>query len=404
MVIARVEALIAGLGIDEALRRARHYADAGADAILIHDKSASCESIARFAAAWDGGVPLVAVPTTYYGVTAPELYGMGFKMVIYANQGLRAAIQAMEQTYAEILNAGSAALVEKRIAPMSLVFDLQGFPQLQRDERSFLRSGDRKVRAIVPAAGDHMHEYSMKDLAADLPIAMLDINGKPLLQRQVEALNAAGIHDVTVVGGYKRESIQLNGIRVACNEDWQNTGDMFSLLQGSGAEDADTLVAYSDILFDRETVRKLLESEADITLLVDSTYRVSDYVRRSNPVLVSVSSPRPPTSRTLQTSARNRVLKIGQSLPAGEAHCEFTGLALVSGKGFSLLRQIYDEAQRAGADAPFHEAASVRSASLIDVVQEAIGRGHEVRCIEVTSGWMEIHSFADYRLAHELIR
>ena len=404
MVIARVEALIAGLGMDEALRRAHRYVEAGADAILIHDKGRSPQSIAQFAHSWKGCAPLVVVPTTYYDVTVAELAQMGIKVVIYANQGLRSSIAAMQETFTEILKAGSSAPVEGRIAPMSLVFDLQGFPQLKRHEESFLRSGDRRVRAVIPAAGDHMDEYSMKDLAADLPIAMLDINGKPLLQHQLEALNAAGVRDVTVVGGYKREKIRLEGVRLACNEDWQKTGDMHSILCGAGDEDADTLIAYSDVLFDRETVRKLLSCDADVTLLVDSSYRLSEYVRRSQPMLVAVANPRPPTPRALSASARNRVVKIGQSLLPGEAHCEFTGLALLSGAGFTLLREVYEDAVRSNGEDPYHEARSAPAASLIDVLQEMIDRGHEVSCVEVSSGWLEIHSFADYKLAHQLAR
>jgi phosphoenolpyruvate phosphomutase len=403
MVIARIEALIAGFGLDEALRRAHKYVEAGADAILIHDKSPSPKTIAQFARAWDCSAPLVAIPTTYYTVTIKELEQMGFKMVIYANHGLRSAIAAMQQTFAQILAAGSTAPVEDRIAPMSLVFDLQGFPQLKRDEESFL-SGDRRLRAVIPAAGDHMNEYSMKDLSADLPIAMLDINGKPLLQHQVETLNASGIRNITVVGGYKREKIQLNAIRVASNDDWQTTGDMQSVLCGAGDEDADTLVAYSDILFDKEVIARLLAGDADVTLLVDGSYQFSKQVRRSYPVLVELSNPRPASPRTLSPGAHSKLLRIGQTLAPGDAHCEFTGLAYFSKAGFSLLRQIYQDAARTNPDGPFHESASVRAASILDVLQEMVDRGHEVRCLETSSGWLEIHSFADYKLAHELVK
>src|SRR3989442_15359104 len=68
-VIARTEALIAGLGLDEALARARAYARAGADAVLVHSKARDFGELASFARVWDGRVPLVAVPTTYPGVS-----------------------------------------------------------------------------------------------------------------------------------------------------------------------------------------------------------------------------------------------------------------------------------------------------------------------------------------------
>ncbi len=126
VIVARVEALIAGCGLAETLLRARAYADAGADAVLVHSKAADVAEIAAVACAWDRPVPLVAVPTTYYQVSAEELAALGIKVVIYANHGLRAALKAMEETYAEILRSGSTATVEGRLWPMKTIFGLQG--------------------------------------------------------------------------------------------------------------------------------------------------------------------------------------------------------------------------------------------------------------------------------------
>src|SRR5438128_1948187 len=83
LVIARTEALIVGLGLEEALRRARAYADAGADGILVHSKSSNFGELSEFATAWDRTVPLVAVPTTYGGVSLEELAAAGFGMAIF---------------------------------------------------------------------------------------------------------------------------------------------------------------------------------------------------------------------------------------------------------------------------------------------------------------------------------
>jgi phosphoenolpyruvate phosphomutase len=126
VIIARVEALIAGRGKEEALRRAHAYADAGADAILVHSKAPVVDELASVVLAWDRAIPLVAVPTTYYRATVEELQDLGIKMIIYANQGLRCALFAMERAYAEILRHGSTACVEDRLWPMNAIFDLQG--------------------------------------------------------------------------------------------------------------------------------------------------------------------------------------------------------------------------------------------------------------------------------------
>src|SRR6185436_320142 len=117
-IIARTEALIAGCGVEEALLRARAYADAGADAVLIHSKAATAGEIAQVAMRWDRPAPLVAVPTTYWDTPLDDLAALGIRVVIYANQGLRCALQAMERVYAEILRSGSTATVEAELWPM----------------------------------------------------------------------------------------------------------------------------------------------------------------------------------------------------------------------------------------------------------------------------------------------
>ncbi|MFE2164457.1 isocitrate lyase/phosphoenolpyruvate mutase family protein [Streptomyces sp. NPDC059447] len=139
MVIARIEALIAGWGMDEALRRGEAYVEAGADAVLIHAKGSSPQPILEFLHAWRLPTPVVVVPTTYHTVTADELAEAGAKMVIYANQGLRAGINAVTETFETILRDGRSTGVEDRIAPLSTVFDLQGMTQLLADEARFMK-------------------------------------------------------------------------------------------------------------------------------------------------------------------------------------------------------------------------------------------------------------------------
>jgi len=106
MVIARIESLIAGAGVADALARARAYVAAGADGIMIHSKERDAREVADFCAGYREfatKVPLVAVPTTYHHLTEAELGAMGFQMVIYANHLLRSAYPAMKRTAERIL-------------------------------------------------------------------------------------------------------------------------------------------------------------------------------------------------------------------------------------------------------------------------------------------------------------
>ncbi len=134
MVIARTEALIAGLSITEALDRGHAYVEAGADAVLVHSKSKRPDEVLEFASRWDSDVPLVAVPTTYSSISEAALGAAGFRIVIYANQGLRAAVRGVQETLQELSRAGCAQAVSERIAPMHEVFALQGMRAGFRDK------------------------------------------------------------------------------------------------------------------------------------------------------------------------------------------------------------------------------------------------------------------------------
>jgi phosphoenolpyruvate phosphomutase len=140
MVIARIEALIAGYGQEEAQMRAHKYANAGADAILIHSKSKEPAEIVEFVNNWDLDVPLVLVPTNYPMLKEKDIIELGkVKMVIYANHGLRASIRNMEATFKKIKKDGGIYDIDEFVAPMSTVFDLQGIPELKANEKKFLR-------------------------------------------------------------------------------------------------------------------------------------------------------------------------------------------------------------------------------------------------------------------------
>lgn len=137
-VIARTEALIAGHSMAEALDRAEAYADAGADAILIHSKEKTAVQIVEFAKRWTRPLPLVAVPTTYDSITAEELGRLGYRIVIFANHGLRASIKAMQQAYARLLPAGRACVLKDDIVSLQSVFDLVGVEEMEAAEQKYI--------------------------------------------------------------------------------------------------------------------------------------------------------------------------------------------------------------------------------------------------------------------------
>lgn len=126
MLIARIESLIAGQGVEDACARADAYAEAGADAILIHSRDRTLTEIEGFLGRWKGarGLPLVAVPTLYPTFTAEELHAKGFQLVIFANQTMRAAIGAIEGTLEVLASERRPSAADSRIVSVDHVFEL----------------------------------------------------------------------------------------------------------------------------------------------------------------------------------------------------------------------------------------------------------------------------------------
>lgn len=138
MVIARLESLIAGIGVGDAIKRADLYIDAGADGIMIHSKDSEPNDILEFAEAYRKrfGLHLVAVPTTYNRVTDRELVAHGFDIIIHANHLLRASYSAMLKVAEVILTNDRSLEAEALCAPVNDIFKLVGMDRIREYDRA----------------------------------------------------------------------------------------------------------------------------------------------------------------------------------------------------------------------------------------------------------------------------
>lgn len=399
VVIARTEALIAGWGLDEALARGRAYADAGADLVLVHSKAATFDELRRFSDAWDRDAPLVAVPTIYKDVTADDLAAHGFKLVIFANHGLRAAIRAMREAFGALVRERRAAAVDDRVCALEEVYRVIGVPEMQENEREFMPSPGEPVRAVVLAAGA---SAMLGELTADRPKAMLEVRGRTILDHQLAALHACGVHDVAVVRGYKKESIAQGGVRLYDNDRWAETGELVSLLAARREleQEGRTLVLYGDIIFDPPALRRLLECRADIAVLVDRAWpdeRRQGLPLPVDPDLVStVAGPTAPGARYVPGLNDDALVRaIGRRVDADAAEGEFAGALTLSRAGAQALLAAATREH----EGPFHEAPDLARAALTDVLQELVTRGQPVTAVSIYKGWSEVDTFDDYRRA-----
>lgn len=137
-VVARVEAFIAGWGLEEALKRAEAYRAAGADAILMHSAQSEPSEIDSFLKEWNNRAPVVIVPTKYYKVPTQHWRDSKVSLIIWANHNMRSAVTAMQATSKQIFNDQSLVNVEKNIVSVSEVFRLQAMDEMKKLEDLYL--------------------------------------------------------------------------------------------------------------------------------------------------------------------------------------------------------------------------------------------------------------------------
>jgi len=388
-IIARVEALIAGWGMEEALRRAEAYHGAGADGILIHSKQSTADEILFFAREWGGRAPVVIVPTMYYRTPTDAYREAGISLAIWANHNLRAAITAMRETSRRIMEDQGLTGVEDDIASVRDVFDLAGNRELAEAERRYLSVAERATRGVVLAAS---RGGKLGDLTAERPKCMIDVRGQPLLRRLVATLREGGVRDVTVVRGYRKQAVDLPSIATVDNDAYAETGEAASLACAADRIEGETILVYGDVLFRPFILDALLASDGDIVLAADALARGRDWQAADRAVdLVACS--RPFTGAYLDDEPV-LATRIGNELPPKEVDAEWVGLAKLSAAGAELVRAELATMQEDG---------SLSKASLPELFTRLIAAGHEIRVVYITGHWFDVDDAFDLAKARNLI-
>ncbi len=387
--VARVEALISGRGMAEALKRAGAYHEAGADAILIHSKQSTADEILTFADEWGNRCPVVIVPTTYYDTPTDDYRQSKISLIIWANHNLRAAITAMRETSSRILREESLVGVEHAVASVKDVFELAGNAELASAEKRYLPVQHGAPKAIILAAS---RGTELGELTEDRPKCMIDVRGQPLLRRLVDTMNGGSVRDITVVRGYRKEMVNLPTIKAVDNDLFASTGEAATLACAGDALKGDCLIAYGDILFRQYIMDRLLAAEGDVVLVVDALWRERDSDPRSRMRdLVACSTP---FITGYLDSGPVLAKQLGPEIDEIDIGGEWIGLAKVSDVGAEALRSEID-ALRQGGD--------LANAGLCDLFNRLIARGHDVRVLYVTGHWLDVDNQSDLEEARSFL-
>jgi phosphoenolpyruvate phosphomutase len=387
VLVARTEALIAGHGLTEALRRAEAYRVAGADAVVIHSKDARPDEIFAFLREWANRLPIILIPTKYYATPTAAFREKKVAAVIWANHLLRGSLTRMQEIAARVRREESVVGVEDTIAPLAEVFRLQGDDELQAAEKRYLRQDARGHSAIILAS---MRGSALDLLTADAPKTLLKVGRDSLLGRIVGAFRHFGVSAITVVAGYKKEMIDVPGTRRVDNDDYASTGELVSLATAIDTVEGDTLVAFGDIIFRRYIVGLLVLDPSDVAIVVDTNFRhkpdgerTYDFVRASRP-------------GSEEDFLDDEVfLEHAEVCTAADTfHGEWIGLMKLSAKGLAGTREFLAANT---ADPEFSQW------QMTDLLNHFVSIGVKVRIHYIQGHWLDIDCLADLKSAERFL-
>lgn len=254
------------------------------------------------------------------------------------------------------------------------------------------------MKAVILAAG---RGSRIKPLSDNIPKSLLKINGKSILQTNIETIKSCGIHDIVIVKGYKAELINFPGIRYYVNENYKDTEQLVSFFCAKNEMDKPLVLLFGDVLFRKSVLSGLIKKRGDIVLAVDTRWKEIYKNKRGydwNRI----------RGQDLLWGKNSQINKIGNCLNiknyefhAFEAFAEWVGLVKFSKKGAILCADIYNNLLELGGSFTFQGEITIAYAKTVHFLQELIVRNHTVSYFDIKNPdeWKEINTLKDLRIA-----
>lgn len=237
-----------------------------------------------------------------------------------------------------------------------------------------------KHKAIILAAGEGTR---LRPYTINRPKCLVDIDGVSLLDRQLSVLMKGGVDPVILIGGYCIDKIMGRHLEVRQNPRYAETNMLWTLFCAEDDLEGGAIVSYGDIVYSLKNLQSLIQSEADIAVVVDMEWESYWRARNENPL---------DDAETLKLSSDGGITEIGQRPKSLlEIEAQYIGLMKFSAKGMQILRQHYLEAKLLGS----LDGKSLEKAYMTDMLQHLINSGVRIDAVKIYGGWVEVDTTQD---------
>lgn len=247
------------------------------------------------------------------------------------------------------------------------------------------------MKAIIIAAGSGKRFNSK---GKELPKSMIPVNKKPIIEYQISSLNQVGIDEIHIITGPYSDKFNLKNVNYIKDLNFLEHDILGSLMEAKNYLNSDVVILYSDILFEKEIITEILESQSDISIAVDMNWEKMYDGRTQHP-----------KNEAENVQIENKkIVKIKKNLTNSNKDVgEFLGILKLTTKGCKILVEIHNELINYH-KTKFHEAPSISKAYITDMIQELIDRDVRVEPILITGKWCEIDTEEDLIKAEKIFK
>ena len=248
------------------------------------------------------------------------------------------------------------------------------------------------MKAIILSAG---YSSRLGDLTKELPKSLVDVNGKSIIQRQIETFQNNGIKEIIVIVGPNKDKFQLNDVEYVIDKNFHEHEQLSSLMTASKHFQNDVVISFGDVIVDNNIMKQIVESTYDIGIAIDLKWK-KNYENRSQ---------HPKSEADLALIKSNKITKIKKNLNFIENHQlgEFLGIMKLSDLGLKKFLDVF-ERLNSSHEGKFHDAPSFQKAYLTDMIDELIQTNEVVNPIFIDGVWFEIDTIEDLENIREKIK
>lgn len=258
------------------------------------------------------------------------------------------------------------------------------------------------MKVIILAAGQGTR---LRPLTDHCPKCMVEVNGRSIIERQLDTMHACGIKDgdITIIAGYKndalKEKFKDTQMNIIVNEQYETTNMVCSLMCARGLMESqkDILISYGDIIYNEDVLKKILASEDDMSVIVDDGWYEYWSARCENPL---------DDAETLMFDENDYLLEIGQKTnDLNKVQSQYIGLMRFKNEGLKAMLTLSAEAKRRSlcGESLWRTDRTYAKMYMTDLLQGLIDEDYRLKAVHINRGWFEIDDCDDLKVVEDQI-